>query len=360
MTLRTSRPLAFLAGAGLLLAPPAWAQAWLAPKGEASFSLGYQYYSMKDHLTTEGDRFDWGRTRQDIVLANLTYAITDRFTVSLGVPPYFLSQYAGQQAHFYPVLDARGNLAKDAEGHPRFLPPTIDDGGTHGSFADVRPELRFMAATGPLVVTPFVGVVFPSHRYESLGHTTVGRHLWELRTGLSLGRRLDPVLPDAYVQGRYAFSFRERLQGLRFNYSFVDLDLGYFVTPSVTLRLLGAWQIAHDGLRDEDYPEAYLLAADWEEALLGLDGEQVRGLPGVVAGIHHDQLDLQSTFNAGVGVSFAATPSLDLGVTVAKTISGRGGHATRLAVSVGATWSFSPARLFKKNGGSHRLRPGAP
>ncbi len=298
---RSWRALLAPAIAAFLAATPARAQAWLAPKGEASFSLGYQYYSMNDHLTTAGDRYDWGHTRQNIVLANLTYALTDRLTVSFGVPPYFLSQYAGQQAHFYPVLDENGNLARDAEGNPFFLPPTIDDGATHGSFADLRADLRFMAATGSLAVTPFVGVVLPSHGYEPLGHTTVGRHVAELRTGLSLGRRLDPFLPDAYVQGRYAFSFRERVMGYRFNYSFVDLELGYFVTPSVTLRLLGAWQIAHDGMRDEDYPEAYLVAADWPEALLALDGQKVRGLPGVVAGLHHDQLDLQSYFNGGVG-----------------------------------------------------------
>lgn len=360
MRARTTLALAAVTSAAFLATPPALAQTWLAPKGEASFSLGYQYYSMKDHLTTGGDRYDWGQTRQNIMLASFTYAITDRVTVSLGIPPYFLSRYAGQQAHFYPVLDPNGGLAKDAKGDPLFLPPTIDDGRTHGAFADFRPELRFMAVTEPLVLTPFVGVVFPSHGYEYLGHTTVGRHLWELRTGLGLGRRLDPVLPDAYVQGRYAFSFRERVEGFRFNYSFVDLELGYFVTPSLTLRLLGAWQIAHDGLRDEDYPEAYLVAADWEEALVGLDGEQVRRLPGVVAGIHHDQLDLQSTFNAGVGVSFAATPSLDLGAAAYRTISGRGGHATNLALGVGATWSFSPARLIGKSGGSPSLRPGAP
>ena len=166
MSTRTSRAgLGALASAAFLAAGPAWAQAWLAPKGEASFSLGYQYYSMHDHLTTAGDRYYWGETRQNILLANLTYAVTDRLTVSLGVPPYFLSQYVGPQdyAHFHPVLDANGNLARDAQGNPSFLRPTIDDGGTHGCFADFRIELRFNALTSPLAVTPFVGVVLPSH-----------------------------------------------------------------------------------------------------------------------------------------------------------------------------------------------------
>jgi hypothetical protein len=358
---RVCGALAGLMSAAFLVAPPALAQAWLAPTGEASFSLGYQYSSMKDHFTTAGDRYDWGHTRQDKLLANLTYAVTDRFTVSLGLPPFYLSQYSGLQAHQYPVLDANGRLARDHNGAYLFLPPTIDDGASHGSFQDFRPELRFMAVSEPLVVTPFVGAVIPSHGYEFLGHTAVGRQLWELRTGVNLGRRLDPMLPDAYAHGRYTFSFRERAQGLRFNYSFVDLELGYFVTPSLTLRLLGAWQVAHDGLRDfEDYPEAAVFAADWQEFVVALDGVEIRSQPGVAMGLHHDQLDLQRAFDAGVGLSVAATPSLDLAMTVFHTFSGKGGHATNLGVSVGASWSFSPARLIRKNGGSPSVRAGIP
>ena len=359
MTLRTShRALALLAGASFLFATPARAQAWLAPKGEASFSLGYQYSYMRDHFATSGDRYDWGHTRQNKVLANLTYAVTDRFTVSLGLPPYYLSQYSGLQAHQHPVLDANGNLTRDENGAYVFLPPTVDDGATHGSFQDFRAEVRFMAVSQPLVVTPFVGAVIPSHGYEFLGHTAVGRQLWELRAGVNLGRRLDPVLPDAYAHGRYTFSFRERVQGLRFNYSFVDLELGYFVTPSLTLRLLGAWQIAHDGLRDfEDYPEAAVFAADWQEFMAALDGVEIRWRPGVVMGLHHDQLDLQNAFDAGVGLSVAASPSLDLAVTAFHTFSGKGGHATNFGLNLGATWSFSPARLFKKSSGAPSIQP---
>lgn len=81
-----------------------------------------------------------------------------------------------------------------------------------------------MAVTEPLVVTPFVGAVIPSGGYEFLGHTAIDRQVSELRTGVNLGRRLDPVLPDAYAHARYTFSLRERVLGFRFNYSYVDLE----------------------------------------------------------------------------------------------------------------------------------------
>jgi hypothetical protein len=214
--------------------------------------------------------------------------------------------------------------------------------------------------TAPLVVTPFLGAVIPIHDYEFLGHTAVGRQVSELRTGVNLGRLLDPVLPDAYAQARYAFALREEVLGFGFNYSFVDLELGYFVTPSVTLRLFGSWQIAHDGIRDEDYPEAALVAADWPEFLLALDGTTVRGQPGVVIGLHHDQIELQNSFDAGVGASVAVTPSLELGLTAFQTFSAKGGMGRDVAVSVGATWSLSPERLIGRIGEEPRVRPGAP
>ncbi len=361
MTPATSRrALALLVGINLLFAPNGWAQAWLAPKGEASFAIGYQHSFMKDHFTGAGDRYDWGQSRQNKMLAALSYAISDRVTASLGIPPYYVSRYSGLQAHQDAVLDANGNLARDRNGDPIFLPPTIDDGSSHGSFQNFRPELRFMAVTGPLVVTPFVGAIIPSHGYEFLGHTAVGRQVWELRTGVNVGRRLDPVLPDAYAHVRYAFALRERVLGFRFNYSYLDLELGYFVTPPLTLRLFGTWQIAHDGIRDEDYPEAALVAADWPEFLLALDGQEIRGQPGPVIGLHHDQIELQNAFDAGVGVSVAVTPSLDLGAAAFRTFSGKGGMGTDVAFSVGATWSFAPARLFRKRGDEPRVRPGAP
>lgn len=50
-------------------------------------------------------------------------------------------------------------------------------------------------------------------------------------------------------------------------------------------------------------------------------------------------------------------------MTAFTTLSGRGGHATKLALSVGATWSFSPAQLVRKNGNkadSRRVWAGMP
>ena len=44
-----------------VLASTALAQAWLPPKGEASFGVAYANIYTRDHLFSEGERYDGGR-----------------------------------------------------------------------------------------------------------------------------------------------------------------------------------------------------------------------------------------------------------------------------------------------------------
>jgi len=351
------------AAAGLAAPLPAIAQAWLPAAGDASLTVGYQHYRSEDRYTTsDGERYYDGLTRQHGLVTYLTYGITDRLAVSVGLPPYFVSSYDGPDPHRRPVLDG-DRIARDASGTPLFEPPTIDDGSYHGSYQDFRGELSFMALQGSWVVTPFVGFQAPSHAYDYHAQTAVGRRLWDLRAGINVGRRLDPVLPDAYVHGRYAFAYRQAVQDLRFNYSFVDLEVGYFVTPSLSLRILGASQIAHDGLRDEEYPvtepprDGYSLS-QW--VYLSSEGQQMRGQPALPVALRHDQLQLQTSIDLGLGASLALTPSVGVSAQVFRTVWGRGGRPTDLAVSVWATISFSAADLFGKEPRREDGRSGPP
>jgi hypothetical protein len=340
-------PALVLAAAGLAAPKVAIAQAWLPPKGDASLTLGYQFYRSTDRYTTStGERYYDGHTRQHGLVAEFTYGITDRLAVSVGLPPYFLSSYNGPDPHRWPVLDG-DTIARDASGRAVFLPPTIDDGSSHGSFQDFRGELSFMALEGSWVVTPFVGFQLPSHTYEYHAQTAVGRRLWDLRIGANVGRRLDPLLPEAYFHGRYAFAYRQAAQDLRFNFSYVDLELGYFVTPSLSVRALGSFQLAHDGLKDEEYqlpgpPQDGYSLSQW--VYLNLEDKQMRGQPGLSVALHHDQLDYARHYNLGLGASLAVTPWLDVSGLVFKTFWGRGGRPTDLAVSFWTTINLSRLR----------------
>jgi hypothetical protein len=291
-----------LVAAALLVGPAsAFAQAWLPPKGEASISIGYEYVYVKEHLFAGGERQDRGHIRENSLLPDLGYGITDKLAVRIGLP-YISAKYNGARPHQLP----------------------IDDGSYHGAFQDFRIEVRYMAFTDPLVVTPFAAVVLPSHDYTYFAHSAVGRDLKEESFGLNLARRLDRILPDAYVHGRYSFTLVEKVLNISHNRSNFDLELGYFLTPAISVRAMGVWQRGYGGI---ELP--------------------VTGIP-LPLFLYHDQLARSDYFNMGGGLAYAATANLDVFGNWFTTLSGKNGHAIHDAVTVGASVNFSPAQLVRK------------
>ena len=297
--------------AGLLAAAaPVFAQAWLPPKGEASVFFGYQFLYSREHLLEDGSRLAIrGQVRTSTLTADLGYAVSDRVSLRVGLP-YVIGRYSGDR------------------GHPTY----IDDKSYHGNFQDFRFEARFNAVRAPLVVTPFAGVVWPSHDYEFFGHAAPGRRLREGLVGVNLARRLDPVLPNAYVHARYAHSFVQRVLGIHHDRSDVDLELGYFATPTLTLRTFGAWEFPHGGIQDP----SQILAPP-----------RGTGTPEIF--IHHDQITAEGHFNLGFGTAYAATRNVDVFLSAIRTLSGKNAHAIDVAVLAGVAVSFSPAQMFRKH-----------
>jgi hypothetical protein len=295
---------------------PAGAQAWLAPKGEASFSLAGQYLQARYHLLSEGERADRGRMQWTYAIADVGYSVSDRFALRIGIP-YVVSRYTGAFPHL-----ANGQTVSD-------------DGTWNGTFQDVGVEARFMAGTGALAVTPFLGLGVPAASYPTHAHAAAGRHVPELTAGVNLGRRLDPLLPDAYAHAKLSFTMPERIRGIWHNRNNADFEVGYFVRGALGLRVLGAWQWTHGGFR------------------IPIDA-----LPGSENFLVHDQLAKDSHFIAGAGISYAVTGSVDLSVTGVRMISGENSNLTR-GISLTSTWNFSPARLLRERKPvAPRIRPG--
>lgn len=294
------------AAAGLLAAPtPSLGQAWLPPKGEASFNLVYQYQRAPWHTSSTGERLDRGLMEWNYVMADLGYSISDRLAVRVAVP-FILSKYTGTFPH-----RMNGSVVR------------ADNGSQHGTLQDLRVEARFMATSGSLIVTPFVTGGFPTVKYETMGHASPGRGLWEVGTGVNLGRRLDPFLPNAYAQGRYAITIAEKVVGRPHNRSNASLDLGYFLTSALTLRASVAGQMTHGGLRapqDTSNPANLLF---------------------------HDRLVREDYFGVGTGVSYALTGSTDVFVSGFKQLSGRNGVLSS-TLAFGIAQNFSPAQIIRK------------
>ncbi len=299
----------------VLSARTACAQAWVPFKGEGSVSVLYQNLFVKDHFFDRGQRADRGRIRSDVVFADVTYGLTDRVAVTFAAP-FMRSQYTGRAPH----------------------PTAQDDGAAHYGFQDVRAGVRYNLTRGPVIITPFVSTNFPTHDYEYFAHASYGPRVRELEVGTYVGRVLSPKLPNGFVQARYSYSFAQEIVGIDHNRSNLDLEFGYFLTPTLRVFTLGTGHKTHGGIA---VPEA-----GW------------RVLP-VDQGPHHDRIGRIDLLDVGGGVQVSLTRSLELFGSYMKSLAGRNTHALDRAVTVGASWSFGRslrALMLSDAGGQPKAR----
>ncbi len=141
---------------------------------------------------------------------------------------------------------------------------------------------------------------------------------------MNFGRLLDPWLSNAYVQTRYTFTVPERVLGIWHNRSNLFFDAGYFVTPALTVSVIGEWQKTHGGWRA---PDDFPLNADI---------------------LYHDQLARSDYFRLGGSASYALTGSIDVSASAYGSLYVRS-EVNMAAFSLNFTYSFSPSRLIKKN-----------
>lgn len=281
----------------IIAAPPLAAQAWLFPKGEGSVALSYQNVYLPDHVFSKGERLDIGPMHIQGMLTNVDYSLTDKLALGIGLP-YLAGKYGGD--------------------HPHQLP--IDDGTYHGTSQDFHIDARYNIRRRPLVLTPFVKGVIPSHAYEHFAHSTIGRRLPELHVGVNLGRRLDFISPNAFLQARYAYVVGKRTEGILPRRSETEFQVGYFLTPRWSVMALGSWTHPHNGI---DY-------------IFGLYPDNLT--PGQY--LNHDRLGRLSTVDLGGGVSFAASKTMDVFASAVTAVRTRNGHALASAVTIGVSWRF--------------------
>jgi hypothetical protein len=294
-------------------AAPARAQAWLPPKGEASFSLGYGNVFVNRHYLGTGDNpgdnveSDYGHIRSQSFAVGLTYGVTNRLAVSVGLPFIDTKYYGTAGQNFF----------------PHTIP--IDDGNYHGTFQDYRIAVGYQAFNGPIAVAPFVAVVIPSHAYTAFAHAAAGRDLREYLLGTSVGGRLDRLLADSYFEATYSYAFVERLMNIHHDRSDASLELGYFLTPSLALRGIGTGHYTHGGIAFQSPqttpPELFPI---------------------------HDRIDKSSAINVGGGLSYTLTGSTTLYASYLTQVQGRGGHKIKDALSFGVSYSISPAQLVRR------------
>jgi len=336
-----------MAAAGLLVLPalagPLRAQAWLPPQGEAFLSLGYGNIFVTKHYTYQaphpetgvplepGDNIedDRGHIRSQSVGFQVGYGITDRLTVQFGAP-YTEAKWYTRPCN-PPTTSCYGLPHTFSNG------TTLDDGQYHGTLADFRIDALYQVIQGPTALTPFVSAVIPSHGYQYFAHSAVGRDLHEYVLGLNFGSSLERILPGAYVQAMYSYAFVEEVfvptvGDVHHDRSNGSFELGYFITPSVSVKFLAGGFYTHGGL-------VFRSRADFQCGAV-CDGADPIFL-------HHDQVEHTSAILLGGGVSYALTGSIDVYANYIRTVQGRGGHKIDNGLGFGVSWGFSPKQVVR-------------
>jgi len=290
-----------IAVAGLILLPvESVAQAWVPEKGEGSVSLAAQQLNSKKHLQAKNE-VDSGHMNTGVLLADITYGVTDKFAVDLAIP-YVVTKYSGAKAH----------------------PNTnIDDGAYHNTFTDFRMSVRYNLTRRGAVITPYIGSVVPSHDYQFYGHSAFGEQLNELQVGTFIAKLFTSGVPGMFVSSRVAYGFVEKVQDISHNRSVADVEGGYFVTPSFRAFGMVNGQYSHGGITLPPggfaaIPAPYKLTHD------------------VIQRVHY--------LYAGGGFAYSMKDSLDLFGSFTRQVAGLNGHKLNRGVTLGVSWSFTRSK----------------
>ena len=199
-----------LAILALGIASPAFAQAWVPPAGIGVVSVVYQAINNTNHRLTDGSLFDGYDSLSRGVLFNLDYAVTDRFSFSIGVP-YLGSKYTGPEPSFF-GLDVDNCFCWQ-----------------HG-WQDFGATARYNVVNGAFAFTPSISFGVPTHNYDYFGEAVLGRNLNEVRLAVDVGQRLDRISDRLSVSARYSYALVEKVLDLPNNRSNAALEFGFLAT----------------------------------------------------------------------------------------------------------------------------------
>jgi hypothetical protein len=299
------------------------AQAFIPAVGEGTVSASYQSVVTRGHRGASGTwypnaaqlpAFPEERTDTHALIWYVDYGLTDKIAVHASLP-YMQVRYEGPFPHTTGI-----------DGHPSDL----DDGTYHGAFQDFYFGGRYkLVQSSRLAVTPFAEVIIPSHQYESLAQSAVGRDLRALVLGAAIGGFVEKLIPGLYFQTRASYAAVQKAVDISPRRIAFDGALGYFVTPRLAIQFVQTFQYTVDGIDFVGPPN--LLALHNGSPF---NDEYYR---------NHDRLTRANSLNFGAGVAFDVTERIGLFATVTKLAWGQNLPPPR-SLTVGLNWNFSTRR----------------
>ncbi len=279
-----------------------------ADKGNASLRFEYQYVRTGAFDSSIGE-IDIGNTFSHVFMLSGDYAITDRWTVMASLP-YIQKKHTGALPHDA-VLDFPG----------AYTPPdlsVIDTGEYHGGLQDLYFGVQYLAKDGPLSISPFIAYGLPTRDYPFYAHSAIGRNIWHMPVGVSLG--YTPYFSDFFFSGDIAYVFTEKSLGVDISHWLINLRASYYLTPSFAPMVFMTVKYGTGGL---DFPDDV-------------------GPPdfGTETWYFHDRTVKHNFVNAGVGFDWVINGDYHLSGSLFKMVQPDQVNIVDLAWSLGITRYF--------------------
>ena len=215
-------------------------------KGHGTVSVGYQSTYVNGQLFPAG-RAQIGTIRVQSLSFDLDYFVADRWSVHLGIP-FVETRYRGGAPHCVRTdpPQCRGATVP-SQPHPesKFL----DDGSYHGTWQDWHLGLTHHANINDYLLKPSISLQIPSHRYTFFSQSAPGQGLWKVELAIDVARQLD--MSNLYYRVRFGHVFAEKTLGQSVDHNKLDLELGYFVDDSWTVKAFAV------GKKGKGYPGTY-------------------------------------------------------------------------------------------------------
>jgi hypothetical protein len=296
----------------LVLAAPllSFAQAFLSPEGEGSVSILYQYSIDRLHAYEAGVTKDTGHMYWNTVVLDADYSITDRLAVRASLP-FIAGKYVGTHPHQVVRGDPSTTVA-------------LDDGAYHGTVTDFRLDVRYSLTKGALKVVPDFQATIPAHPYPVFLHALYGADAREYRMGVSVARRLNPILPKMFFQGRYAFGIGQEFVKVSPKVSYGEAQLGYLLARRLIVQGSAAGLYTHNGV-------------DWPAATYPNNLTEDQWL-------NHVRVSKARQLDAGGSIAYEFNRSTQFVLSLGHTFLGENTHLRYIVATVGFVRAFSTSR----------------
>jgi hypothetical protein len=262
-------------------------------KGHGIVSIGYQNtYINGQFLPVPGGKAPIGSIRVQSMSFDLDYFVADRWSVHLGIP-FIETRYRGGAPHCITTEPAPcQNAVVPLQPHPesKFL----DDGNYHGAWQDWHLGLAHHANVNDYLLTPSISLQIPSHRYTFFAQSAPGQALWKVELAMELAHQLE--MSNLYYRVRFGHVFAEKTLGQSIDHNKLDLELGYFLNDTWTVKAFAT------GKKGKGYPGAYDRTTElW---------------------YHHDQRAKHNYASLGTGFDYHVNDKTTLSATVQRLVWG--------------------------------------